>query len=292
MRCNTVDDRLMPLSRTGNDSSVMPERLSVALNSRLTSLRDEYRSELESLTNQRESLKREIGELQQAKELFSDETNTLNDRNTDLATQAAEGARKLESLKAEIAAATKSLADLRTQQQQASTQALQQSVKEKALPPPSAAAGRAASTSPALNASTGSTSTGYASTPMNQSTSSASQRHALPSAPSAQGSSEDHAVPATFIAHKVDPVASQATVRKFKYVFPAPEQCIVLTVVGQTDGEARKAWKDRSMPRFRNIRCSREQRDRKNCQLDSTTSCLPASFDLCDASIAETRCGV
>ena len=196
----------------------MPERLSVALNSRLTSLRDEYRSDLESLTNQREFLKREIGELQQARDLFSDETNTLNDRNTVLATQAAEGARKLEGLKAEIAAATKYLADLKAQQQQASTQALQQSVKEKALPPPSAAIGRAGSTSPALNASTGSTSTGYASTPMNQSTSSASQRHALPSAPSTQGSADDHAVPATFVAHKVDPVASQATVRKFKYV--------------------------------------------------------------------------
>jgi hypothetical protein len=225
---------LIVTDRSGNDASVMPERLSMALSTRLTSLRDEYRSDLESLNGQRESLKREIGELQQARDLFTQETETLNDRNTDLATQAVEGARKLEALKAEIATATKSLADLKIQSQQVQAQqgppasALQQSLqslKEKALPPPSTTANSRNSPSPALNASTGSTSTGYSSTPMNQSASSASQRHVLPSAPTA--TAEEQVAPATFIAHKVDPVASQATVRKFKSV------TLVLSVAGE-----------------------------------------------------------
>lgn len=190
----------------------------MALNSRLTSLRADYRSDLELLISERESLKREVTELQQARELFSEESNTLNDRNTELATQAADANRKLDGLKKEIAAQTKALADLKAQN--ALQQSQSQSIKEKALPPP--AASRTGGTSPALNASTGSASTmGYASTPMNQSASSASQRPALQSTPFSQATEDQqvhHAGPATFVAHKVDPVASQATVRKFKCV--------------------------------------------------------------------------
>lgn len=274
---NQSADALNPLFNrcraAGDAAASAPERLSVAISTRLTSLRDEYRKDLESLNDERSSLRTEVEELRQARDLFAEETNTLNKRNTELADLTVEANRKLEGLRAEVVAAQKQLAEVKaaalsqSQSQTSlqsqdkapvSTPAHQQAKtsKYKALPSSDTpltqgqapAQGhqqqqqhirKVMSASPSLNSSTGSSITLVSSQPMSQASSSASTNHALPPTPQAGA---DEGVSMAQVAHKVDPVASQMTVRKFKCVFPSSEgsrRC-ALTAASCTDGGARK----------------------------------------------------
>ena len=271
-RCNSS-----PTIRADGDAAASaPERLSVAISTRLTSLRDEYRRDLENLNDERSSLRVEIEELRQARDLFAEETNTLNKRNTELADLTVEANRKLESLRAEIAGAQKQLAEVRAatlsqsqsqtslqSQDKASAPAHQQAKtsKEKALPSrdnslPQGQASTPAhqqqqqhirkvmSASPSLNSSAGSSVTLVSSQPMSQASSSASTNHALPPTPQ---TGADEGVSTAQIAHKVDPVASQMTVRKFKCVIPLRPKGrlrilnLCLSQMGQQEGRGAPA---------------------------------------------------
>jgi len=89
--------------------------LSVALDNRLSTLKETYRQELEALSEERDTLKAEVEELQQAKDLFNDEGNELNKRNADLSEDITEALKQLESVKAATAVAQNQLSALKEQ---------------------------------------------------------------------------------------------------------------------------------------------------------------------------------
>lgn len=68
-----------------------------SLSTRLDSLKVQYKSELASLTDERESLSREIAELQSARDVFLEETTMLNARNEELAQLNAHYMRRIEA---------------------------------------------------------------------------------------------------------------------------------------------------------------------------------------------------
>jgi hypothetical protein len=70
--------------------------LSQSLSTRLDNLKAQYKSELMSLSNERESLLREVAELQIARNVFLEETTMLNVRNEELAHLNAHYMRRIE----------------------------------------------------------------------------------------------------------------------------------------------------------------------------------------------------
>ncbi|KAH9994024.1 Rho GTPase activation protein [Russula vinacea] len=99
--------------------------LSRSLSARLTNLKAQYKNELMSLSDERESLLREIAELQTAKNVFLEETTMLNVRNEELAHLNAHYTRRIE-----LAASSESLMPSRETQsfeRQRSVQPLQPS---------------------------------------------------------------------------------------------------------------------------------------------------------------------
>ncbi|KZW00267.1 RhoGAP-domain-containing protein [Exidia glandulosa HHB12029] len=72
-------------------------QLSRSLTTRLDTLKNKYRRELQPLTQQRQELQREIAELKQSRDLFLEETAVLNARNEELAELNASTERQLES---------------------------------------------------------------------------------------------------------------------------------------------------------------------------------------------------
>jgi hypothetical protein len=85
--------------------------LSRSLSTRLTNLKAQYKNELMSLSDERESLLREIAELQTAKNVFLEETTMLNVRNEELAHLNAHYMRRIE-----VAASSESLMPARETQ--------------------------------------------------------------------------------------------------------------------------------------------------------------------------------
>ena len=71
--------------------------LSRSLSTRLDNLKAQYKSELMSLSNERESLLREIAELQSDRNVFLEETTMLNVRNEELAHLNAHYMRRIEA---------------------------------------------------------------------------------------------------------------------------------------------------------------------------------------------------
>jgi Rac GTPase-activating protein 1 len=186
-------EELAGLPKSSDEAALAPERLSVALSSRLSSLKDEYRSDLEALTSERDALRVEVEELKQSKDLFTEESGLLNKRNTEIADETTEAIRNLDAIKLELAQAQNLLATIKRDR---------------------AAALRSGSSS--LKSSVGSTATttGTASasvTSQNMSSSVSSTRH-QPITPTPPVDDQ----PAAFIAQKVEQVFPQATVRKFK----------------------------------------------------------------------------
>jgi Rho-type GTPase-activating protein 1/2 len=75
--------------------------LSRSLSTRLDGLKAEYKSELVSLADDRETLRREIAELQSARDVFLEETTMLNARNEELAQLNAHYMRRIEAASSE-----------------------------------------------------------------------------------------------------------------------------------------------------------------------------------------------
>ena len=63
---------------------------------RLDNIKSQYQHDLVPLTQQREALQREIAELKAVRDVFLEETTTLNARNEELAQLSAQYTRKLE----------------------------------------------------------------------------------------------------------------------------------------------------------------------------------------------------
>lgn len=185
----------------------MPERLSTALDARLTSVKETYRLELEKLASERDELRNEVEELKQAKELFTEEGTELNKRNANISEDLTEASKRLENLKAEAAAAQKQLSNLNEQvahaQQTLASSAASASpapqVREKALPPPTVRSnsGSKVTQLQGINSGRDSPAGSVLQLPLTQT---------LPSV-------ETHSAA---VVHKIDHVAPQATVRKFK----------------------------------------------------------------------------
>ena len=184
-------EELALLPKSNDDVSLAPERLSVALNSRILNIKEEYRGDLESLAAQRDSLKQEIDELRQAKDLYNEESTALIKRNAGLADAITEAARMLDAVKAELAQAQHQLLTSNAR-------------KEKNLSPHHRTA------SPSLNSSAGSTGTNGAGKELLAPSLPASRN--LPSTPTPPIDEQ----PTAFIAEKVENVIPLATARKFK----------------------------------------------------------------------------
>jgi Rho-type GTPase-activating protein 1/2 len=75
--------------------------LSRSLSTRLDGLKAEYKSELVPLADERETLQREIAELQAARDVFLEETTMLNARNEELAQLNAHYMRRIEAASSE-----------------------------------------------------------------------------------------------------------------------------------------------------------------------------------------------
>lgn len=88
---NTVD------RNSGNVTDTAPANLSRSLTKRLDNIRIQYQKELVPLTEQKESLQREIAELKSVRDMFLEETTVLNARNEELAQLSAVYARRLEN---------------------------------------------------------------------------------------------------------------------------------------------------------------------------------------------------
>lgn len=74
-----------------------PANLSRTLSMRLDNIKTQYQHDLVPLTQQRETLQREIAELKAVRDVFLEETTTLNARNEELAQLSAQYTRKLEN---------------------------------------------------------------------------------------------------------------------------------------------------------------------------------------------------
>lgn len=284
-----------PFNSAKEDSSTsISERLSVAISNRLSSIKEENRSELEKLALEKESLLREVDELKQARDIFEEESAALNKRNTELAEETSEAQKKLDSIKSELAQVQKLLLATST-------------ASKASLPPRSTSALSASTTSHVSHESSASTlvasSNGH-SAPMASAQSSASdrtqislpQKHSLPPPPIDEQ-------PQAFVAaaQKVEHVAPQATARKFKYVeqtyMRAQGTCVAVaehssldSCAPSADGEARKASNDRRMPHFRSHRCSQGHMPFQRLPIGSTTGRRPVYFGPSDARAVVTRC--
>ena len=75
--------------------------MSSSLSTRLDDLKAQYQGELVSLTDERESLLREIAELKSARDVFLEETTMLNARNEELAQLNAHYMRRIEAASSE-----------------------------------------------------------------------------------------------------------------------------------------------------------------------------------------------
>ena len=208
-------EELAATAKSGSDSVKMPERLSVAVDTRLSTLKETYRKELEALSEERDNLKAEVEELQQAKDLFNDESNELNKRNADISDDITEALKQLESVKAATAIAQTQLLALKEQagllqKHLHSTNPGSPAPKQRTnpLPPPSRSDSvpqpKAVSN---LNSSVAS--------------SSSSLRPGPTAAPTARSDTPPHVMPmgdaqSAMIVLKIDHVAPHATVRKFK----------------------------------------------------------------------------
>ena len=182
-------EEIANLPKIQEDGSSAPGRLSVAINSRLSSIKEEYRSDLELLTAERDSLKLEIEELRQSKEIFRAESASLKKRNMELVDATADAAHQLEALKLEFA--------------QTQLRLLASSAKrDKHVLP------HHRSASPSLNSSTGSN------IPLirEQIASGVPAYRVYPSTPTPPIDEQ----PTTFIAQKVETVIPQIAARKFK----------------------------------------------------------------------------
>ncbi len=76
--------------------------ISSSLSTRLDNLKVQYQGELVSLTDERESLLREIAELKSARDVFLEETTMLNARNEELAQLNAHYMRRIEAASSEL----------------------------------------------------------------------------------------------------------------------------------------------------------------------------------------------
>lgn len=183
-----------------SDRAAAPERLSVALNTRLASVKEDYRSELEQMTLEKEALQREIEDLKQTKELFAEESASLNKQNVGLVDQTAEAARKLEAIKSELAQAQQLLSTLKRDKQMGAIRAASPSLMSS-----TSSAGHSSTTTSALMSSTTSSASSAA-----MSSGRAGLLALSPTPPV-----DDQ--PTSFVAQKVEHlVAQQAPVRKFK----------------------------------------------------------------------------
>lgn len=96
--------RSLLYSAPGNVSSgeVSAAQLSRSLTMRLDNIKKQYQHELIPLTQQRETLIREIAELKSAREQFLEETTVLNARNEELAQLSAQYTRRMETAQPDV----------------------------------------------------------------------------------------------------------------------------------------------------------------------------------------------
>lgn len=81
----------------GSPTDIVPTNLGRSLTKRLETIRNQYQRELVPLTEQKESLSREIAELKAVRDVFLEETTVLNARNEELAQLSAVYARRIEN---------------------------------------------------------------------------------------------------------------------------------------------------------------------------------------------------
>lgn len=106
-RLRYVPFTLNDCANASADSSVedTAEALSLSLTSRLDTIKEQYREELEPLTAQREALQREIADLRETRESFLEESTALAAKNEELAELNAQLSRQVENLQDTISRA-------------------------------------------------------------------------------------------------------------------------------------------------------------------------------------------
>jgi Rho-type GTPase-activating protein 1/2 len=95
---STSSDRSISLTIHSSGAEVAPSNLNRALTKRLDGLRSQYRHDLTALQQEHEHLNREITELKAVRDLFLEETATLNARNEELAQLSAVYTRRMDTI--------------------------------------------------------------------------------------------------------------------------------------------------------------------------------------------------
>ena len=94
---NRYPSKPLPCRSVGSPTDIVPTNLGRSLTKRLETIRNQYQRELVPLTEQKESLSREIAELKAVRDVFLEETTVLNARNEELAQLSAVYARRIEN---------------------------------------------------------------------------------------------------------------------------------------------------------------------------------------------------
>jgi regulator of replication initiation timing len=97
IHCHTAGSQVYSAPSNVSSGEVSVAQLSRSLTMRLDNIKKQYQHELIPLTQQRETLIREIAELKSAREQFLEETTVLNARNEELAQLSAQYTRRMDT---------------------------------------------------------------------------------------------------------------------------------------------------------------------------------------------------